>query len=68
MTRAAIRKRNLSLCRELCSLMGWKTGTVHKYTAIRKFALDEAVVIGLDKLEEIVRRLEAAQAGGQREG
>lgn len=63
MTRDAIRKRNLSLCRQLCKLMGWPQKTVHKYTAIRKFAMDEAVVVGLDKLEEIVRRLETKPGG-----
>lgn len=47
------------LVRRMCAVMGWEYKTCHVYTGIRKVAQAEAVPVGLDKLEEILRRLEA---------
>lgn len=53
-------ERRNQLCRRLCDLMGWQQKTGHIWGHLRKVALAEAAVIGLDKLEEIIRRLEGA--------
>jgi DNA-binding Xre family transcriptional regulator len=38
--------------------MGWEFRTTERWAAIRKIAVDEAVAISLDRLEEICKRLE----------
>jgi hypothetical protein len=47
--------------------MGWpyKTGPV--WTGLRKVAMAEAIVIGLDKLQEIIDELEAIEVIGELE-
>jgi hypothetical protein len=52
-------RRREELTRRLCNLMNWEYKTCHVYTAIRKAAKAEAVIVGLDKLEEIIARLDA---------
>jgi hypothetical protein len=56
-------ERREQLVRRLCEIMGWPYKTGHVYAGIRKVALAEAVAVGLDKLEEIVRRLEVSSDG-----
>jgi Multiubiquitin len=51
-------ERRDRLVRRACTLMGWKYRTGPVWGGIRKFALAEAVVISLEKLEEILDRLE----------
>ena len=46
------------LVRRIGSLMGWEYSTTLKYTCIRKIAVGEAAVIGLDKLEAICTEIE----------
>ncbi len=53
-------ERRQKLSRKLCKLMGWEFKNCHVYAALRKAAMAEAVVIGMDKLEEIIKRLEKA--------
>lgn len=54
-------KRRDELIRRVRAVMGWPDTTKPIYTVIRAVAKGEAVAVGLDKLEEIVRRLEAAK-------
>jgi hypothetical protein len=46
------------LVRRVCVVMGWEYHTSPVWAGLRKVALAEAVAIGLDKLEEIIIRLE----------
>lgn len=52
--------RREALVQRLCAVMGWEYKTGNIWTGLRKAAKAEATVIGLDKLEEILARLEAA--------
>src|ERR1700722_4713009 len=54
---AAVVRRE-SLIRRACKIMGWEYHTSPVWTGLRKIALCEAVPISLDKLEEILNRLE----------
>jgi hypothetical protein len=45
--------------------MGWEYHRSFKLTAIRKVAMAEAVVVGLDKLEEMLNRIESGLAAGR---
>ncbi len=51
-------RRQTALGKRLCKLMGWTYKTCPVWTGLRKVALGEAVVIGLDKLELILEQLE----------
>jgi hypothetical protein len=51
-------ERAEKLIKRMCKLMGWDYKTSPLWTGIRKVAVREAVPIGLDKLEAVVRRLE----------
>jgi hypothetical protein len=64
-------KRREKLTRHLCAIMGWEYKTGPVYAGLRKAALAEAVVVGLDKLEEIITRLSppaAADLGTETRG
>lgn len=50
-------ERRERLVREICSLMGWPYRQSPIFTGLRKVALGEATVIGLDKLAEVIERL-----------
>jgi hypothetical protein len=52
-------KRNEKLIRRACKVMGWTYHRTHVYSIMRKVGLQEAVAISLDKLEEMLNRLEA---------
>jgi hypothetical protein len=51
-------ERRESLIRRMVAVMGWEYHTSPVLTGMRKAALSEAVVVGLDKLEAILERLE----------
>ena len=46
-------KRSIALCERISLLMGWEPRTACRWSAIRKVAVDEAVAISLDRLEQI---------------
>jgi hypothetical protein len=52
-------ERRERLCRRACELMGWEYKVHPAYAGIRKVANGEAVAISLEKLEEVIKRLEA---------
>lgn len=54
-------ERRDEVSRRLCELMGWPYGTGLVWLGLRKIALAEATAVSVDKLEEIVKRLEATR-------
>ncbi len=56
---AAARREMLTW--QLCQAMGWEYKTCPVWTGLRKAALAEAVVIGVEKLQEILVRLTARE-------
>ncbi len=55
----AAHARREALVRRMCAVMGWPYSTAPVFAGIRKVALAQAVPVGLDKLEEILKRLES---------
>ena len=51
--------RREELVRRTCKVMGWEYKTSPVFAGIRKIALGEAVAVSLNKLEEILKRLES---------
>jgi hypothetical protein len=49
-----------AVVRRVCAVMGWDYHQSPVWTGLRKVALAEAVPVGLDKLEEIMDRLDEA--------
>lgn len=56
------RKRKEILIRRLGKVMGWKFQTSPVLTVLRKVLTGEAVAIGLDKLEEVIKSLEGSMS------
>lgn len=53
--------RREELVSRMCAAMGWEYSKHPVWTALRKVAVAEAVAISLDKLEEVINRLEGRQ-------
>ena len=52
-------ERREQLVARMCAVMGWEYKKAPVWTALRKVAVAEAVAISLDKLEEVLTKLEA---------
>jgi hypothetical protein len=57
----ATHARREALARRLCAAMGWEYKTGPAFAGIRAVALGKAVALGVDKLEEILKRLEGGR-------
>lgn len=56
--------RREALVQRLCAVMGWEYATAVIWAGLRKVAEAEATVIGLNRLEEIVARLDTLTPRG----